>query len=110
MLRFPLPALGASGFGLELISARAGALCAIVVSSASQSLPIGGGCTLYLAGTELPFFRTTDQAGYVRVPFALPLDPSLRGFHVYAQGFVVDPLGAFAGLAFTGGLELRVGD
>ena len=41
---------------------------------------------------------------------ALPLDASLRGGAAYAQAFVVDPQGPFAGLAVSAGLKLVLGD
>jgi len=38
------------------------------------------------------------------------LIPALRGRQAYAQGIVVDPMGSFGGLAFTGRLRLVFGD
>jgi hypothetical protein len=39
-----------------------------------------------------------------------PLDPSLRGGALFAQAFVLDPMGPWAGLASSTGRRLAFGD
>ena len=44
------------------------------------------------------------------LPLPIPDVPALSGIELYAQGLVADPQGAFAGLAFTQGLKLTLGE
>ncbi len=104
------PYLGHPAFGLELIGARAASPCVFGLSAGRQAQRIPP-CTLYLQGPIVPLLAVTNRAGFARSPrFALPLDPNLRGFTVYAQAFVVDPKGPALGLSFSAGLKLVLGD
>jgi hypothetical protein len=76
----------------------------------TQSLPLGGGCSLYLNGALLPVASATNSAGFATLSVPIGFDPGLRGVPVYVQAIVLDPAGAFAGLAFTAGLGLGLGD
>jgi hypothetical protein len=53
---------------------------------------------------------TTNPSGFASVKLAIPVEPALRGFVVYAQGFVFDPMGSFSGFSFSAGLQLVLGD
>jgi hypothetical protein len=104
------PSLGESGVALELIDAAPAAPAAIGLSFASASVPLGGGCTLLLGPSAGARFLLTNATGNARQPLPVPEAPALRGLTVFAQGAVLDAAGAFAGLAFTAGLQLVVGD
>jgi hypothetical protein len=82
----------------------------LVLATGTQSLPLGGGCTLYLSGNLVPLFGATNAAGFASIEMPIPFDASLRGITIYAQGFVSDPLGSYAGMASSSGLRLVLGD
>jgi hypothetical protein len=105
-----LPLLGAQALALDVVAARGQAPCAVLLASGSQNLQLGGGCTLHVAGAQVALPLATNAAGFATLQFPVPLDAGLRGGTAFGQGVVLDPLGAFAGLAFTGGLRLVVGD
>jgi hypothetical protein len=75
------------------------------VATANVPTPWGGTALvqpLVSAGLVLP-------PGGAALPFAMPNDPTLCGFVLYAQGVVIDA-GASAGIAFTPGLTYVLGD
>jgi hypothetical protein len=104
-----VPFLGNQNFALDLNSTRATAACIFLLAPDTQALQLGGGCTLYLKGSLMPFFAAANAAGFASVKLSIPFDPSLRG-NIYAQGAVVDPVGPVAGLALSNGLRLAIGD
>ena len=104
------PFFGNGSFVLDLLSARELAPAVIMLASGTQALQLGGGCTLYLQGVLVPAVTSTNASGFASVRLALPLDPSLRGGSVFAQGFVIDPVGPFAGIAASAGLRLLLAD
>jgi hypothetical protein len=105
-----LPFLGNQTFVVDLLSARASAPCLFVLGTGTQARSLGGGCTLYVDGDLLPVFSTTNASGFSSIKLPIPLDPVLRGHGVYAQAFVLDPMGSFAGLAMSAGRKLVLGD
>jgi hypothetical protein len=105
-----LPFLNNQGFALELTSARPFAPCLFMLATGTQALHLGGACTLYLNGVFVPLFTAANATGFASVKLAIPFDPALRGGVVHAQGFVIDPMGSFAGLALSAGLKLVLGD
>jgi hypothetical protein len=105
-----LPFVGNQAVVLDLLAARASAPCLFMLATGTQALNLGGGCTLYLNGVLMPLFSATNASGFASVKLSIPLDPSLRGGAAYAQAFVLDPMGSFAGLALSGGLKLVFGD
>jgi hypothetical protein len=104
------PFLGNPSFRLDLHSARASSPCVLVLANGTQTLQLGGGCTLYLLGDPVPLSTATNSSGFASVRLMVPPEVALRGATVYAQGFVVDPMGPFAGLAFSAGLRIVLGD
>jgi hypothetical protein len=105
-----LPFLGNQAFVLDVLSARASAPCLFMLATGTQALNLGGGCTLYLNGAFVPIFTATNANGFASVKLAIPLDPSLHLGAAYGQAFVIDPMGYFAGIAFSAGLRLGFGD
>jgi hypothetical protein len=104
-----VPFLGNPGFVLDLQSARPSSLCVIAVATATQNLALGGGCSLYVAGSVIAFPLASSAGGFATTRLRIPADASLVGHSVFAQGLVVDPLGAHAGLAITSGLQITFG-
>lgn len=75
------------------------------VAAASVPTPWGGTALVQpLVSSSL----VLPPAG-AALPLAIPLDPALCGFVLYAQGVVIDA-GASAGIAFTPGLAYVLGD
>lgn len=104
------PYLGRVDPGLRLESARPASGCVFAVSVASSPMPLGGGCTLY-PGDPIWFLpAVSDAGGVATVALPGPVHPSLRGVRLFTQAVVLDPQGPFAGLAFSAGLELLIGD
>jgi hypothetical protein len=104
------PFLGNQGFVLDLLSARASTSCLFVLAPDTQALHLGGGCTLYLEGFFASLFTGTNTSGFASVKLSIPFDSTLRGAPIYTQAFVLDPMGSFAGIAFSPGLKLLPGD
>jgi hypothetical protein len=104
------PFLGNLGFGLDVLSAALNAPCVFALSDGTQSLAVGGGCTFYLTNVLAPSIALTNATGFASAVYGLPFDPTLRGILLYAQAFVVDARGGFAGLAFSAGRRLVLGD
>ena len=104
-----LPRLGDAAAVVDLLSARANAPCGIGLATGTQSMSLGNGCSLYLGGAIVLVSGTSDASGFLSLAFTMPLDPVLQGAVLYSQAVVVDPGGALAGAAFTGGLGLTLG-
>jgi hypothetical protein len=105
------PYLGNPAFRLELLSARAASPVLFVLGSVPDNLDLGGGCRLYVKGFIVPLVAVTNAFGFADSPaLAIPLDLALRGALVYAQAVVADPQGPVAGLAFSAGRKLVIGD
>jgi hypothetical protein len=104
------PFLGNGTFVLDLLSGRSSAPCLFMLANRTQSLSLGGGCTLYLSGFVLPFPSATNASGFSSVSLSIPTDHSLHGAAAHAQALVNDPMGAFAGVAMSAGLKLLFGD
>jgi hypothetical protein len=77
----------------------------LAVGVARASLPLLGG-TLLVQPVLTPGYQVAPTGAFTALP--LPNDPQLVGQSVFAQAVQVDP-GAVAGVAFTRGLELRLG-
>jgi hypothetical protein len=103
------PRLGDQGFVVDLLSARANAPCGIGLATATQSLNLGGGCSLYLSGALVVLAATSNASGFASVGLTIPFDPALQGAVVHGQAVVADPGGAIPGAAFTGGLKITLG-
>ena len=105
--RLRLPVLGNGSFAVDLVAAP-NAPTILGIAPATQSLPVGP-CTLYLAGPILLLPGVANAHGVSVRRLSVPADPSLHGAAAYAQGFAADG-GAFAGVAFTAGLKLTLGE
>ncbi len=95
---------------IDITSARGQALCLLALSAAPQNLPLGGGCALYVTDPLAPVLSRSTGSGFASFGLVVPDEVSLRRGRLYAQALVVDPLGAFAGAAWTRGLLLLIGD
>lgn len=103
------PFLGNDALVLDLMRARELAPTVIALAGAIRARQFGGGCTLYLQEPVIPSVLLTSATGFATLRLAVPLDPGLVGTVLHAQGFVLDPLGAFAGLSFTPYVSLLLG-
>ncbi len=101
----------APALALRLSRARPGAAAAIGVAATSQWMPLFGGGELLLpvGGIRVPV--QTNAGGTASHGSEIPDDPVLRGAVFFAQSHVLDPAGAFFGMAVaTAGIRIRVGD
>jgi hypothetical protein len=104
------PFVGNPAFALDLLSARSLAPCFFALAANTQALQLGGGCTLYVRDVFLPLVTTANASGVASVQLPIPRDVALRGAIGYAQAFVLDPMGPFAGHALSAGLRHVLGD
>jgi hypothetical protein len=104
------PFLGSPSFGCELTAAAANAACllAIDVSAAAASLP--GGCTLLLQQPRAWSVTAAARGGAAWFAAPVPASAPLKGLVVFAQAAVLDPAGAFAGIALSNGVRLLIAD
>jgi hypothetical protein len=113
----PVPALASlglprrprPGFALDVGLVRASAPAALLIAAAGANVPLGS-CVLHVdpqSTVSVPF--TSNATGFFSLP--LPLGATLPpGLDLFGQAVVIDPAGAFAGLAFTNGLQLTIGE
>jgi hypothetical protein len=104
-----VPYVGSREFGLDLGRARPAAPALLGLSPTTRTLPLGSGCSLYLVDPSL-VFAVTSGTGFASQRMTVPANPALRGSILFAQAVVLDPQSVFAGLAFTSGLALTLGD
>jgi ELWxxDGT repeat protein len=105
------PHLGNPSYALVVEQARPSSVVALHVGFGAWNVPLGGGCSLAvdLLLPYAPFSTVSTRRGEATFSLALPSDPLLDGLEFFAQAYVVDPHGAFAGLlAFTGGARAIV--
>jgi ELWxxDGT repeat protein len=105
------PYLGNPSYALVVEQARPASVVALHVGFGAWNVPLGGGCSVAvdLLLPYAPFSAASDRRGEATFSLPLPSDPLLDGLEFFAQAYVVDPQGAFAGLlAFTGGARAIV--
>lgn len=102
------PRVPEASFGLELLDSPRLPVV-FVIGDTGGSVPIGGGCALYVLGSVQSYFAVPNLIG--RSSITLPIPPVLawRGATVYAQAAVLDPSSPI-GLRATQGLAVRLGD
>ncbi len=103
------PVLG----GVDVLELRDAAPFAPAVAAMGlrADLPIGFGCTLLVDPIVSQIQTTTDATGVAPIAFAIPDVPVLLHFEFSVQPLVLDPAGAWLGIASLGeGLTLRLGE
>ncbi|MCR9248111.1 MAG: hypothetical protein NXI31_24035 [bacterium] len=106
---YGVPRIGNRAFGLTVHDTRPGARCWVGLSTGIAAQPLHG-CTILVKPWIGVVTGVSSLAGVCRLPLALPDAPALVGMRFYLQGFVDEPRGAVAGLAFTPGLVLAIGN
>jgi hypothetical protein len=84
-----VPHAGAARFAVEAHGAFASTPCVFGFSFASGALPLGHGCTQWLASQDVLMFVVCDGAGIAMVSGGVPL--AWHGVSWYAQAAVLDP-------------------
>ena len=104
------PTLGNSGFACRMSGARPNAACVLEVSAARSPVAIGGGCTLYVALPTIGVSGITDAAGVQVEALPIPNTTSLLGGSLWLQTAILDPAGAWFGIAsFSDALWVLIG-
>jgi hypothetical protein len=103
-----LPYAPNANFRVELAFGRPSAPAAIVLAANAAAVGFGP-CTILVDSALATIPLNTNATGFAEVAIPIPNVPRLLGLTLRAQGWVVDPQGAFAVLALTQGLELRLG-
>lgn len=104
-----VPAIGAPEFGVSLAEALPGANCGLLIQDTVVPIALGT-CTVYPRLPAILIVAVCSAAGTADLAFAVPDDPTLVGDVLYFQWMVLDPEGSWERrLAFSGGLELRIG-
>jgi len=105
-----MPYPGNDRFLLELASGRPGSIAAVLLSDLSASIAVAG-CTQLVDPNNTAWWVSTSGGGAAELLVPIPLSPMFLGFSLSAQGVVLDPMGAAAGLlAATAGLRFTIGD
>jgi hypothetical protein len=111
--------LGSSTFALELQGATPNAPGALWIGLSKRfafGLPLlpfdlaalgAPGCAV-VASAEAPFFVVADAQGRAAVPLAIPNDPALRRFTVFAQCAAAAPGSNAMGWLFGNGLAAKI--
>lgn len=103
-----LPVSGSTSFAVNLLSAAPNVPAVLLFSPLCNSQAFGS-CTLYVSLPTLSLAVVgTDSLGNAVVPLSIPSGVAL-GTNAFMQWVVIDPAGAFAGLAFSPGLRLQIG-
>lgn len=105
---FGVPVVGDGRFGFDLTDAPPNGFAVVGGSLAAGSLPLGGGCTLYLHGALVTVAVAANAAGFANLAFPIPNTPSLIGFEMTAQAATLDAA-APLGVALSGYVAMRVG-
>lgn len=103
------PHLGSPACPVDLLRAPALAPTMLALSLQTQTVGLGGGCSLYLGGVAATLATTTNAHGCATAALTVPDHAAWRGLDFYAQAAVLDP-GAPFGVALSQGLRLSVGD
>jgi Galactose oxidase, central domain len=103
-----VPRLGELRHALAIDGAHARALTLLAVSDTQKTVPLGGGCNLYLGGSILAFATRSSNHGHAEVKLSIPFNLSLRGLTFFAQAAVIDP--KTNRLSMSHALRLVIGD
>jgi hypothetical protein len=115
----PAPALSTTGratpgnaaFRVEATTFAPGAPTLLAIGLQAGNQPLGSGCSLLVGNPLAVVFLLASAAGAAPMAMPLPPDPGLRGVQLYCQGAVVDlPRSLYAGLTWTDGLRVAIGD
>lgn len=101
-----VPHPGASAFTIDLLRAPPSAPALFALGFASGSVPLGGGCTLFVPNAAALLFAPANAAGFATV--RMPIPASTLGLSFTAQAAALDAT-APLGVALTEGLRLTVG-
>jgi hypothetical protein len=107
-----VPSHGNPSFALQVGGAPAATSIVLLLAAQPSNTPIGGGCDLLVDLTSLAVALHTTADGNGLATFALPVPASqaLAGFQLHGQAVVSDPTGPLAGLTFTNGITITVGE
>jgi hypothetical protein len=103
------PYVGNPLLAFDLMDVQPAAACLFGVDFATQSLPLGGGCTAWLQNPAL-YFVPANTCGCASLRLAIPRATGLRGAVFYAQAATLDVLGPANGLALSAARRLTLGD
>jgi hypothetical protein len=105
------PALGDPSFAIHVTRGLPLAPAAFLVGVARANTALPGGCTLWVdlrSGLLVP--AATDGQGAMHLLLPVPYEPGLLGLRACFSAAVIDPGGAWAGIAaFSDAVEVRVG-
>ena len=103
-----LPVSGSTSFAVTLSQALANVPAALLFSPVCSPVSFGS-CTLYIGLPALTLgVPVTSGAGTASVPLSIPSSVSL-GANAFMQWIVIDPNGAYFGLAFSSALRVQIG-
>ena len=105
------PFLGNDCFRALLFPTAPGAIAVLVGGFQPASLPLGSGCTLWVANPTLLSLSLADAGGTATSVLPIPESPALLNVVVHLQGAALDPLGSLGGFAIVShALVLTLGD
>ena len=106
------PFLGNSAFSLGIGSAPPFAPVSLALSGGIGAIPLGSGCSLWIAPSTfvVALAGQADGYGLVRFGLQIPSDETLLGLELASQGVVMDPTGPLGGISLTNGLRFTIGE
>tara|TARA_R110002094_G_scaffold174392_5_gene155240 strand:- start:805 stop:2508 length:1704 start_codon:yes stop_codon:yes gene_type:complete len=95
---------------IDLSEAAPSAATILFVSTGRSALPVGSGCSVYLAVPQVLMPLATDPVGMSSLPIMLPATSALVGIPLYLQTLVAAPGGPLLGMfELSSGVELVIG-
>lgn len=98
--------LGNAGFALTMTGAPPQSPSLLLLGLPSPSMPIGGGCDLYMTSSLATCFALVDQEGVAQWHCPMPSSPRWIGTTLHAQAAAIGS----HGLLLSPGRRLRLGD
>jgi len=105
------PTLGGGLFGVQVSNAKAFSPALLALSLGQVTVPLGGGCDLFLAPPLVLVQAFTGATGTATTFLTIPApDTGFNGLNVYFQYAIFDPAGPYLGqFAFSDALRVKLG-
>ena len=113
-----LPMVGNAGFGFAVTHGLGGAAAFLFASNtaAASGLPIGGGCSAYLAGSFFQLGPTltlsgpagAPGAGHAVLPVPVPADIGLSGLSFFFEWAMIDGGGPTGAVSLSDALVVKI--
>ena len=107
--RGALPTLGATDFRLTAISGLPSAPMIVLLGTKPSDIRLGASCRLYVQGGAPFAAAVLSGTGFASIDLPIPKRVELVGADAFFQAVILDPQGAWGGLATTNGVRVQLG-